>query len=123
MNDLSALLAGSATTLTPAPVTGDASLFDANLFSQSLSRAEQQSGTGLPDNFEAVLEPLDAINNKAREIRDYAESAVASGNDLTPSEVVMLSAKSQEFMFYCQLSASVANRTSDGLQQLFRQQG
>jgi hypothetical protein len=28
----------------------------------------------------------------------------------------------QKFMFECQLTSSVANRTSDGIQELFRQQ-
>ena len=33
-----------------------------------------------------------------------------------------MTVKAHEFMFHCQLTANVANRTSDGLQQLFRQQ-
>jgi hypothetical protein len=37
--------------------------------------------------------------------------------------MVMLSMRCQEFMFHCQLTSNIANRTSDGLQQLFRQQG
>jgi hypothetical protein len=37
--------------------------------------------------------------------------------------MIMLSVRCQEFMFHCQLTSNVANRTSDGLQQLFRQQG
>ncbi len=44
------------------------------------------------------------------------------GNELTPSEIVTLTTRSQEFMFYSQLTSNVANRTADGLQQLFRQQ-
>jgi hypothetical protein len=36
--------------------------------------------------------------------------------------MVMLTVKSHEFLFHSQLTANVANRTSDGLQQLFRQQ-
>ena len=41
---------------------------------------------------------------------------------MTPGEVVMLTVRCQEFMFHCQLTSNIANRTSDGLQQLFRQQ-
>jgi len=41
---------------------------------------------------------------------------------MTPGEMVMLSVKCHEFMFHCQLTSNAANRTSDGLQQLFRQQ-
>ena len=45
-----------------------------------------------------------------------------AGTDLTPGEMVMLTVKCHEFMFHSQLTANVANRASDGLQQLFRQQ-
>jgi len=70
----------------------------------------------------AVLEPLDFMNKEQADMVQFAEEASASGNELTPSEIVMLTAKSQEFMFYSQLTSNVANRTADGLSQLFRQQ-
>ena len=76
----------------------------------------------MAESVRAAFEPLDYINNEASRIYNYAQSAVSSGNELTPSEVVMLTARSHEFMFHCQLTANIANRTSDGLQQLFRQQ-
>ena len=41
---------------------------------------------------------------------------------MSPGEMVMLTVRCQEFMFHCQLTSNIANRTSDGLQQLFRQQ-
>jgi hypothetical protein len=82
-----------------------------------ISRAEEPSTTEI-----AVIKPLDYINNEAEGIIDYAESAVKSGNELTPSEIVMLTTRSYEFMFHCQLTSNIANRTSEGLQQLFRQQ-
>ena len=46
----------------------------------------------------------------------------ASGSEMTPGEVVDLTMKCHEFMFHCQLTSNIANRTSDGIQQLFRQQ-
>jgi len=42
---------------------------------------------------------------------------------LTESVEVSLTVQSQKFMFHSQLTANVANRTADGVQQLFRQQG
>ena len=39
-----------------------------------------------------------------------------------PGEIMKLTVRCQEFMFHCQLTSNIANRTSDGLQQLFRQQ-
>ncbi len=42
--------------------------------------------------------------------------------DMKPSELMMLTMRSHEFLFNCQLVANVANRSSDGVQQLFKQQ-
>jgi hypothetical protein len=36
--------------------------------------------------------------------------------------MIGLTVQCHEFMFNCQLTSNIANRTSDGLQQLFRQQ-
>ena len=104
-----------------------ASLSDIANFEQSLSGAEAKTAqprrVESPSNTErAVVKPLDYINQEAEDIVNYAKSAVESGNELTPSEIVMLTARSHEFMFHCQLTSNIANRTSDGLQQLFRQQ-
>ena len=101
---------------------------DAGLFADSMSKAEAANGvTALEGGdtnavMRAMIEPLDYINKEATALIEYAESAVASGEELSPSEIVMLTAKSQEFMFHSQLTSNVANRTADGLQQLFRQQ-
>ncbi len=69
-----------------------------------------------------VMQALEQVNDRARGVADFAASVTASGREMTPAEIVMLTMRCQEFMFHCQLSANIANRTSDGLQQLFRQQ-
>jgi len=92
---------------------------DVASFEGSLQAAEQAQAQAV---MKAVFEPLDFINKQQADMVQYAETAAASGNELTPSEIVMLTAKSQEFMFYSQLTSNVANRTADGLSQLFRQQ-
>lgn len=94
---------------------------EVTLFGESMAQAQANQSASL-ESFKAAVEPLDYINNEASEIVSYAKEAVASGNELTPSEIVMLTARSHEFMFHCQLTSNVANRTSDGIQQLFRQQ-
>ncbi len=100
-----------------------ASLSDISSFQQSLDRASQASKVQASNEaVTAVLKPLGFINTEAAELLDYAKSAVASGKELTPSEIVLLTARSHEFMFHAQLTANVANRTAEGLQQLFRQQ-
>ena len=93
---------------------------DAAGFAGALERA---AGRGAPSPVaEAMMEPLDFIDDEATGLVEYAQSAMASDNELTPGEIVMLTARSQEFMFHAQLTANVANRTAEGMQQLFRQQ-
>jgi hypothetical protein len=104
-----------------------ASLSDIARFENSMNTAIEKTTNvrrvDKPSDTErAVMKPLDFINDEASEIVDYAKTAVASGNELTPSEIVLLTARTHEFMFHCQLTSNIANRTSDGLQQLFRQQ-
>jgi hypothetical protein len=103
-----------------------ASLTDIASFENSLNGIENKinikRSTSASDTAKAVVQPLDYINNEAKDIVTYANSAVESGNELTPSEIIALTTRSHEFMFHCQLTSNIANRTSDGLQQLFRQQ-
>jgi hypothetical protein len=104
-----------------------ASLSDIARFENSINTAIEKTTSVRrvdkpTDTERAVMKPLDFINDEASEIVDYAKTAVASGNDLTPSEIVLLTARTHQFMFHCQLTSNIANRTSDGLQQLFRQQ-
>ena len=70
----------------------------------------------------AIFRPLEQINGQAAQLSAQAHAALDAGRAMTPGEMVMLTVKCHEFMFHCQLTANVANRTSDGLQQLFRQQ-
>jgi hypothetical protein len=111
------------------PVTmgyGSTLAADANEFQASLAAAETRISV---DNntaeqiAKAAFQPLDYINQEAATLSDYAQAAVASGNELTPAEIVSLTVQSQKFMFHSQLTANVANRSADGVQQLFRQQG
>ena len=96
---------------------------DAAAFAQSLERVGQVEAVEPPSAVaEAMFAPLDFINEEAKSLADFATNAIESGNELTPSEIVTLTTRSQEFMFYSQLTSNVANRTADGLQQLFRQQ-
>ncbi len=104
------------------------SLTDFSSFEASLAAADGQllahkSVVSAPSEAALmVAKPLEFINNEAVEISRFAVAAAASGNEFTPGEIVMLTVRSQEFMFHCQLTSNIANRTSDGLQQLFRQQ-
>jgi hypothetical protein len=109
------------------------SLTDVAAFEQSIARAQAAGTPGgvtvqaapvqAPGQaMQALFKPLEHINVEASNLSAQASAAVNEGRSLTPGEMVMLTVKCHEFMFHCQLTANVANRTSDGLQQLFRQQ-
>ncbi|MHA6316166.1 hypothetical protein ACXYN8_00695 [Altererythrobacter sp. CAU 1778] len=103
-----------------------ASEAQANRFALSLDRASAPGGIahgGLPAPVGKLLVALDGIDTQARSVADYARTAEASNGELTPGEIVQLTMKCQEFMFQCQLTSNIANRSADGVQQLFRQQG
>jgi hypothetical protein len=114
------------------------SMTDVAGFEQALERARGSAARGLPaapvtvtaaahaesasPGMQALFRPLEQINGQAAQLSAQAQAAFDEGRALTPSEMVMLTVKCHEFMFHCQLTANAANRTSDGLQQLFRQQ-
>lgn len=70
----------------------------------------------------SMFSQLDRVDGEARSVAAYAEQAAASNQSMNPGEVIALTMRCHEFMFHCQLTSNIANRSSDGLQQLFRQQ-
>jgi hypothetical protein len=106
------------------------SLTDLGAFEQALARASAGQGATLQarpahspaEAMQALFRPLGFIDGEAASLSARAHAAVDAQRSMTPSEMVMLSVKCHEFMFHCQLTSNAANRTSDGLQQLFRQQ-
>ena len=82
---------------------------------------QQQVSESQPNQIiNALLNPLEKLNNQSQMLG--IEALAASNNDVKPSQLLMLTMQTHEFMFQCQLTANVANRSSDGVQQLFRQQ-
>lgn len=118
---------GSATTSGHDVGYGGSLTSELGSFSQHLQQAEAatdaSTSAATSPIARSLVEPLDRINHEAQSLVDYANQATADGNEMSASEIVMLTVRSQEFLFHAQLTANVANRTSDGLQQLFRQQG
>lgn len=100
------------------------SFSDISQFEASLEQANLSSEVdGNLDIVKAALEPFNNLNQKAAELAEFASNASENGDGFTPSEIVKLTYKAQEFGFHSQLTANVANRLADGIQQLFRQQG
>ena len=106
----------------PVQVGYGVSLTDIGGFQQALSRLEAQPANAGNAVAKQLMTPFEHINTEAAKISTQANAAQAAGRDMSPSEVVLLTMRCQEFMFHCQLTSNIANRTSDGLQQLFRQQ-
>jgi len=102
------------------------SLSDIGGFQQSLAgagaRLEARPVSAPSEAAKQLMKPFEHINGEAARLSVDASAAKSAGQDLTPGEMVNLTMRCQEFMFHCQLTSNIANRTSDGLQQLFRQQ-
>ena len=102
------------------------SFTDLGRFEQALqasqARLESQPVQAPSEAMQTMARPLEYVNDEAASLAEHARNAVEAGSAMTPGDMVMLTVRCQEFMFHCQLTSNVANRASDGLQQLFRQQ-
>ncbi|MBV7256954.1 hypothetical protein KCG44_09185 [Pacificimonas sp. WHA3] len=116
-------MAGPAAAGTPSAMPTAASLTDIGNFGAALERASQAGGKDMVSPaMESVMETMSKVDGEARDLAVEANRLAASGKELTPSEMIDLTVRSHQFMFHCQLTSNIANRTSDGLSQLFRQQ-
>lgn len=100
----------------------NASLTDIGRFQAAMDNAAGSRADAMQPALEGVMDTLRQINLQAQDLSNTARAASISDNEMTPGEMVMLTVRCHEFMFNCQLTSNMANRTSDGLQQLFRQQ-
>jgi hypothetical protein len=73
------------------------------------------------DTLKAFFAPLNRINNAPDRMLAASEK-LAANPDAGPGDMLMAMMSVQKFVFECQITSSVANRTSDGVQELFRQQ-
>lgn len=125
---VSALAQGAASGGASAPVQAGygVSLTDLGGFQDALAkvgaRLEAQPIQAPGQAAQQLMRPFEHINTEAAQLSADAKASQAAGREMSPSEMVMLTVRCQEFMFHCQLTSNIANRTSDGLQQLFRQQ-
>jgi len=76
----------------------------------------------LSASIKAVLNQFDSLNGQTAKIGKLASEMGSSGKDLKPSEIINMTMQCQEMVFQTELTSNVANRSSDGVQQLFRQQ-
>lgn len=92
-------------------------------FSAALARSRETRATESVTDAEGqggLLGPLLNLNTDSARLAETAGEAAA--REMRPGELMMLTVQSHEFLFHCQLVSNVANRSADGVQQLFRQQ-
>ena len=119
------LVAAQASGAAPAANTTMPATFDVAHFDALYAAAGQgvQPATELPkvagsesQGFRTVMETLESLNGRA-------DMLGTLGKDVNkPGDMLMMTMKAQEFLFHCELTSNVANRSSDGVQQLFREQ-
>ena len=69
-----------------------------------------------------MVNAFDGLNGTATRIETLSRSMSASATEMTPGQMLEMTMQCHQFLFQSQLTSNVANRTSDGVQQLFRQQ-
>jgi hypothetical protein len=74
------------------------------------------------DGFRSVIGMLQGLNGRAESIGATASQSRTSQSRMTPADMLAMTTQAYEFLFHCELTSNVANRTSEGVQQLFQQQ-
>ena len=117
------LLPAQATGAAPAANTTLPTTFDVAHFNALYAAAGQQGVAPAPkveasesNGFRSVMATLESLNGRA-------DTLGSLGKDVSkPGDMLMLTVRAQEFLFHCELTSNVANRSSEGVQQLFREQ-
>ena len=114
---------------TPAPAKAvDIASFQSAMASANAAPANVAQAGGVTSTsqvapaIKAVLSPLMALNGRASTLGMEASRLGSISENLKPGEMVKLTFGCYQFMFQSEVTSNVANRTSDGVQQLFREQ-
>lgn len=114
-----------------------AKVFEVAAFNQLMAPAAEQqvaasagaAGPGLNavgessgGSLQSAMQAIDGLNGQFRVLGDKAMEFATQQQELTPSQMLKITVHAQEFLFQSQLTANVANRSAEGIQQLFRQQ-
>jgi hypothetical protein len=103
---------------TTLPATFDVAHFNALYAAAGQPAVQPASKVAASESngFRSVMATLESLNGRA----DVLGSL---GKDVSkPGDMLMLTVRAQEFLFHCELTSNVANRSSEGVQQLFREQ-
>lgn len=72
--------------------------------------------------FRTVMTALESLNGDVQRLNAQAQPFTDGSSEMSPGDMLALTVRCHQFLFHCQLTSNVANRTSEGVQQLFRQQ-
>jgi hypothetical protein len=128
-------LTGAAGAGTARPAAGNFSLGDVARFEAAMAGGGATTPAGAitaasatgpttmlnSETLKAFFDPLSRINTAPDRMLAASEK-LAANPDAGPGDMLMTMMSVQKFVFECQITSSVANRTSDGVQELFRQQ-
>ena len=89
-------------------------------YNAAANRADTVASDPASSSLTSLLNPLLGLNSDSAGLAQTADRAAQI--EMKPSELMQFTMRSHEFLFHCELVANVANRSSDGMQQLFRQQ-
>lgn len=111
-------------------VQPQAKMLEVGQFAEAYSRGAGTTGgpaavtaTAQPsEGMRAVLSTFDNLNNGAERINTLSKILTSRGGEMSPSEMLQATMECHQFLFKAELTSNVANRTSDGVQQLFKQQ-
>ena len=99
------------------------SLADTQNFSGAMNKASEQYSVQSTSSTESLKKALSPLTNLNAQSNDFSNSVNSlDPTNFKPSDMIELTIKSHEFLFQAEITANVANRSSDGVQQLFRQQ-
>lgn len=89
-------------------------------YNAATNRIDASATEPVGSSLSSLLNPLLGLNSDSMRLSQTADRATQT--EMKPSELLQFTMRSHEFLFHCELVSNVANRSSDGMQQLFRQQ-
>lgn len=110
-----------------------ATMFEVSQFADAYARGGAPSSGGVgavtdpapvqsSQGMRALLSTFENLNGGAEKINAMSQMMSTSTVDPTPGEMMKLTMECHKFLYKAELTSNVANRTSDGVQQLFKQQ-
>jgi len=120
---------------------GNVTEFDVANFQEAMAKFDPQKGAQIQtdgsENQSAPATSVDGtpwsgmkeignslleLSDGAGEVRSQAFESLKNADELSPGDMLALQVEVQKFSFHSQMSSTIANKASKGIQQLFRQQ-